>query len=66
MNGFRHGNDGDPSKTVTFDCRIDVDSIEVEVRDQGPGFNPDSVPDPTDEQNLETPSGRGIMLMRTT
>ena len=64
VNGFRHGNENDPSKTVAFECRIDPDSIEVEVRDQGVGFNPESVPDPTDEQNLETPSGRGIMLMR--
>ena len=38
--------------------------IRVEVVDQGPGFNPEGVPDPTDEANLEVPSGRGIMLMR--
>ena len=64
VNGFRHGNSGDLTKTIQFDCRIDIGAIEVEVRDQGPGFNPEGVPDPTDEQNLETPSGRGIMLMR--
>jgi len=35
------------------------------VRDQGPGFNPLDLPDPTDEQNLERACGRGLLLMRT-
>jgi CheY-like chemotaxis protein len=35
------------------------------VRDQGPGFNPESLPDPTDPDNLEKASGRGLLLMRT-
>ena len=64
VNGFRHGNAGDPGKTVRFECEITEDMIRVEVVDQGPGFNPEGVPDPTDEANLEVPSGRGIMLMR--
>ncbi|MCH2097963.1 MAG: ATP-binding protein, partial [Pseudomonadales bacterium] len=64
VNGFRHGNAGDTGKTVQFECEIDNDSVRIEIVDQGSGFNPGSVPDPTDEANLETPSGRGIMLMR--
>jgi serine/threonine-protein kinase RsbW len=36
----------------------------VEVEDQGPGFNPSDIPDPTAIENLEKPGGRGIMLMR--
>jgi len=35
------------------------------IRDEGPGFDPDSLPDPTDPENLERASGRGILLMRT-
>ena len=35
------------------------------VRDEGPGFNPGDVPDPTDPANLERESGRGLLLMRT-
>ena len=35
------------------------------VRDEGPGFDPNSLPDPTDPENLLKPSGRGIMLIRT-
>ncbi|MCH2145295.1 MAG: ATP-binding protein [Phycisphaerales bacterium] len=64
VNGFRHGNGGDLTKKVRFECRINSSSICIEVIDEGPGFNPDGVPDPTHESNLETPSGRGIMLMK--
>ena len=35
------------------------------IRDEGPGFDPRELPDPTDPTNLERPSGRGLLLMRT-
>jgi anti-sigma regulatory factor (Ser/Thr protein kinase) len=35
------------------------------IRDQGPGFDPSQLPDPTDPENLERVSGRGLLLMRT-
>jgi len=35
------------------------------IRDQGPGFDPDKLPDPTDPENIEKVSGRGLLLMRT-
>ena len=35
------------------------------IRDEGPGFNPDAIPDPTAPDNLSKASGRGILLMRT-
>jgi anti-sigma regulatory factor (Ser/Thr protein kinase) len=38
--------------------------VEVVIRDQGPGFDPSKLPDPTDPENLDRPSGRGVMLMR--
>ena len=64
VNGFRHGNKGDPTKSVTVRCAIDAQGAEIEVTDEGEGFDPGSVPDPTAEENIEIPSGRGIMLMR--
>ena len=64
VNGFRHGNKGDPDKRVQVDCRIDPSTVVIEVQDEGEGFDPGSVPDPTAEENIEIPSGRGIMLMR--
>lgn len=64
VNGFRHGNRGDASKSVKVWCAIDGGRVELEVEDEGEGFDPTSVPDPTAEENIEIPSGRGIMLMR--
>lgn len=64
-NAFRHGNRNDPTTTVRFECRVGPDHVEFEIQDEGPGFDPGTVPDPTLEENLELPSGRGIMLMRS-
>lgn len=62
-NGIHHGNRRDPAKVVRVECRIDSETVWIAVEDQGEGFDPKAVPDPTDEANLEIPSGRGIMLM---
>lgn len=64
VNAFRHGNRSDPAKKVHFAASIDSREARFEIRDEGPGFDLTAVPDPTDEENLEIPSGRGIMLMR--
>ena len=63
-NAIRHGNRQDLGKQVHVVCRVDELRIEVVVTDQGEGFNPDDVPDPTLEEFIERPSGRGLMLMR--
>jgi len=63
-NAFRHGNQRDPSKHITVRYQINKERIEVEVIDEGPGFEPDSVPDPTQPEYIDRPHGRGIMLMR--
>src|SRR5262249_13445938 len=63
-NAFRHGNKTDPHKSVRFECRLSPNEASFDIQDEGPGFDPGSVPDPTDEANIEIPSGRGIMLIR--
>lgn len=64
-NAFRHGHRNlPPSTPVTIDYSVGPDRITVAVQDQGPGFDPTSVPDPTLETNLEIPSGRGLFLMK--
>jgi len=63
VNAIRHGNGLDPEKNVTVRFNIDHDKTVIEIQDEGPGFNPDKVPDPTVEGNLDQPSGRGLMLM---
>jgi serine/threonine-protein kinase RsbW len=64
VNAIKHGNDNDPDKKVRIECHIATDRFTIEIEDEGPGFEPEDVPDPTAEENLEKPSGRGIMLMR--
>ena len=64
VNAYRHGNKKDSAKRVTFQCAIDDEAARFEVGDEGGGFDIGSVPDPTDEANLEIPSGRGLLLMR--
>lgn len=63
-NAIRHGNQNDPSKQVTVDFVVDEEHVRVRVTDDGPGFDPDTLPDPTLDENLERPHGRGVMLIR--
>ena len=63
-NAIRHGNKGDTHKKVKVRYLINSDIIDIYVEDEGEGFNPTDVPDPTSKENLSIPSGRGIMLMR--
>ena len=64
VNAIKHGNNLDRSKSVHVNCRICSERFEVQITDEGPGFDPEDVPDPTADENLERPCGRGIMLMR--
>jgi serine/threonine-protein kinase RsbW len=63
-NAFKHGNKNDPGKKVELKCRVDAQAVEIDIRDEGEGFDPDSVPDPTAEENVEIPAGRGLTLIR--
>jgi serine/threonine-protein kinase RsbW len=60
-----HGEDiNDPNLSVRVDYVIDERSIAVRVTDNGLGFDPSAVPDPTLDENLYRVTGRGIFLMR--
>lgn len=64
-NAFHHGHKGlPPDEPVRLEFQADAEGIIIVVEDQGPGFNPVSVPDPTKDENLEVPTGRGLLLMR--
>ncbi len=65
MNAIKHGNGEDSEKKVHVLIRLEQDRFYAKVTDQGPGFCPDEVPDPTAETNLGKTSGRGVMLMKT-
>jgi serine/threonine-protein kinase RsbW len=63
-NAIKHGNQLSSDKTVRIDFRLNDCGVRIEVEDQGEGFRPEEVPDPTLEENIERPGGRGLMLMR--
>ena len=63
-NAIHHGNGGDPGRRVTVEYAADAETVVIDVQDEGLGFDPRSVPDPTRPENLDIPAGRGIMLMR--
>lgn len=62
-NGIIHGNKADPSKYVDLSCQCFDDHVEFIVRDEGPGFAPEEIPDPRAEQNLLKEGGRGILII---
>jgi serine/threonine-protein kinase RsbW len=64
VNGLKHGNSGDLSKQVRVRYLVRPEAVFVDVEDDGPGFDPSAVADPTAPENLERPCGRGLLLMR--
>lgn len=65
VNAMKHGNLMDPSRSVQLSYRISPSRVEIRVLDEGDGFDPCTIPDPTCESNIFKPCGRGIMLMRS-
>jgi serine/threonine-protein kinase RsbW len=63
-NAIKHGNQMRPDKKVRIDFQLDGCGVRIEIEDEGAGFRPEDVPDPTADENLERPGGRGLMLMR--
>lgn len=63
-NAIRHGNGSDPGKRIKLEFDVNSERVTITVTDEGAGFCPDCVPDPRADENLEKPSGRGIMLIR--
>jgi len=64
VNAIKHGNQMDRTKKVRIVYQLHADRFEIRISDDGTGFDPCDVPDPTAFENLERPCGRGLMLMR--
>lgn len=58
-NAMLYGNSDDPSKRVLVEVALQAGRLEARVTDQGPGFDPSTVPDPTTPENITKPCGRG-------
>ncbi|MQA90984.1 MAG: ATP-binding protein [Gemmatimonas sp.] len=63
-NAVLYGNSNDPAKTVYVKLKIDEHQVVVCVADEGDGFDPSSVPDPTTPENIHSPGGRGLFLIQ--
>lgn len=64
-NAMVHGNKLDPSKKVVVVLKVYEDRIELNIKDEGDGFKPEDVPDPTKPENILKDSGRGIYIMNS-
>lgn len=63
-NAVLYGNRRDRQKAVHVEVTLTVDYVAIQVTDQGSGFDPGVVPDPTRPENIERNRGRGIFLLR--
>jgi serine/threonine-protein kinase RsbW len=63
-NAVLYGNECDPEKVVRIEVALDSTRVAVHVIDQGNGFDPNSIPDPTVPPYIDDPGGRGLFLIR--
>lgn len=64
LNAINHGAKNNPNLLVKFDLDISEKEITIVVEDSGLGFDHQNLPDPTDPDNIEKGSGRGIFIMK--
>lgn len=62
-NAILHGNNSNPEKYVHIAINFINNELKVKVTDEGSGFSPDTIPDPTIPENIEGINGRGVFLM---
>lgn len=64
MNAIKHGNLNDEAKTVFVEIELTEEQFQAKITDEGAGFSLEDVPDPTEDVNLELPSGRGVAMIK--
>jgi serine/threonine-protein kinase RsbW len=65
VNAIKHGNQLDPDRKVRVAYSITPERFDIRIEDEGDGFDPCDVPDPTLPENLARPCGRGLLLIRS-
>ncbi len=64
VNAVTHGNKESPDKQVEIEIHISAEEVNMRFKDEGSGFNPNSLPDPRSEERIEEVHGRGVWLIR--
>lgn len=64
-NAMIHGNKLDERKEVVVTCREKKHQIQFIISDEGTGFDPYKIPDPTSDERIEAEGGRGVFLMKS-
>lgn len=65
VNAVKHGNKRNSDKTVTIEYDVTPEKIDVEVTDQGSGFDPNNLEDPRSSENIYKTGGRGVLLIKS-
>jgi serine/threonine-protein kinase RsbW len=63
-NAIVRGNGEDQSKWVHVEAELVPEAIRVSVTDEGPGFDPASIPEPINPEQLDVAGGRGLFIIR--
>ncbi len=64
-NAIAYGNRHDPARLVRVRVEVGRDAVHLHVTDEGAGFDPADVPDPTRPERLEREDGRGLFVLRS-
>jgi serine/threonine-protein kinase RsbW len=62
-NAILHGNKSEPEKFVDIELFYKSNILKIKVTDEGKGFKPEKIPDPTIPENIESLNGRGVFIM---
>jgi len=63
-NAILHGNKADVKKFVNINCEEQAEKVVIRISDEGTGFNPKKVADPTLPENIDCCGGRGVYIMQ--
>jgi serine/threonine-protein kinase RsbW len=64
-NAIIHGNKSDESKQVQINCKCNGEVINFSIKDEGQGFDPGIIPDPTSQDRIECCGGRGVFIINS-
>lgn len=63
-NAMQHGNRYDDNKNIVVECKERPRQLFLSISDEGSGFDPRKIPDPTSSERIEEEGGRGVFLMK--